>query len=158
MRVHNFLGVILKNNIIIIVQFQEPFNPSRRMLSALSVHAVREQQNNAAVNAPLNLATRDKIINHNLRAVREIAELRLPHNKRVFVALSVPVLEAEDSEFTEVRVRYREVLALLRGQHLVDWRELLGLAVVLVCQQHVPVRESPSLDVLTGQAHAVTLF
>ena len=53
---------------------------------------------------PLALAGRDELVEHHLRAVGEVAELRLPHDERVGLGQRVAVLEAEHRLLRQHRV------------------------------------------------------
>jgi hypothetical protein len=53
---------------------------------------------------PLALARRDELVEHHLRAVGEVAELRLPQRQRVRLGQRVAVLEAEHRLFRQHRV------------------------------------------------------
>ena len=51
---------------------------AERVLRALAFVAVRQEQREAAEPAPLRLARGDELVDHDLRAVGEVAELRFP--------------------------------------------------------------------------------
>ena len=70
---------------------------------------VRQQQSQAGLAQPLGLARADELVDDDLRAVREVAELRLPHHQRVRVLKRVPQLEPQDAKLRERGVGNREV-------------------------------------------------
>ena len=53
------------------------------VLRPLSFVSVRQQQNQAAQQVPLVFAGDDELIDDDLRAVGEVAELRFPHHQRL---------------------------------------------------------------------------
>jgi len=69
------------------------------MFRALAFVTVREQQNDARQQVPLVLARGDELVNHNLRAIREVAELRFPKDKRFGIVAAESVFEAEHGGF-----------------------------------------------------------
>ncbi len=52
------------------------------MLRALAFVAVRQQQRDAGQQAPLGFAGGDELVDDDLRAVGEVAELRFPQHER----------------------------------------------------------------------------
>src|SRR5262249_18121943 len=61
-------------------ELQVALEPSAGMFRPLPLIAVRKQQYNSRRQIPFVLARADKLIDDHLRAVRKIAELRLPQN------------------------------------------------------------------------------
>ena len=57
---------------------QEPLDARRGVVGALALVAVRQQQHDAGLLAPLGVAGGDELVDHGLGAVDEVAELRLP--------------------------------------------------------------------------------
>ena len=60
---------------------EESLQPRARMLRPLAFVAVRQQHHQAAVLAPLLFGAGDELIDDDLRAVHEVAELRFPHHE-----------------------------------------------------------------------------
>ncbi len=89
-----------------------------RVLRALPLVAVRQQHHQAREQAPLVLAGAEELVDDHLRAVGEIAELRLPQDERFRVVAAVAVLEREDG-----RLRERRVVDLARPWSGRDVRE-----------------------------------
>ena len=58
--------------------------------------------------APLVLGGHEVLVDDDLRAVDEVAELRLPHHQRVVVGVRVAVLEAERGVLAEQAVVHPE--------------------------------------------------
>ena len=77
------------------------------MLRPLAFVAVRQEQHEAAVLAPLLLGRGDELIDDDLRAVHEVAELRFPQHERAGIGDGVAVLESEDAVFAEAASRRR---------------------------------------------------
>ncbi len=83
---------------------QEALEPRGRVLRALALVAVGEQQHDAAGALPLRLAADDELVDDHLRAVGEVAELRLPEAEHVGIVERVAVVEAEDRGLGKQRV------------------------------------------------------
>ena len=65
------------------------------MLRSLAFVAVRQQQDEAGEQIPLVFAGADELIDDDLRAVGEVAELRFPQNQRFGIVAAEAVLESE---------------------------------------------------------------
>ena len=59
---------------------------AERVLGALALVAVGQQQDEPGGLVPLVLGGDDELVDDDLGAVHEVAELRLPHDERVRVA------------------------------------------------------------------------
>ena len=129
-------------------KLQEALGTRRRVLGALPFVAVRQQQHESADAAPLHLARSDELVDHDLRAVREVAELRFPDDEPRRVRRRVAVLEAEHRLLGQHRVddleRRLAVLEVLQR----DPRAGIPLLAVLVVQHRMAVRERAAADVL----------
>jgi hypothetical protein len=64
-------------------EHEEALDPGRGVLRALPLVAVREQQDQPGGLPPLVLGGDDELVDDDLRAVDEVAELRLPQRQRV---------------------------------------------------------------------------
>ena len=104
--------------VVLGAELQEALEPRARVLGALALVAVRQEHDQTRRAAPLLLAARDELVDDDLRAVREVAELRLPQREPVRVDRAVAVLEAEHRGFRQERVRDREARAA--GAELVE--------------------------------------
>src|SRR5207249_2921182 len=108
---------------------------------------VREKQSQARGLAPLREPRDDELVDRDLRAVDEVAELRLPANERLGRGDRVAVLETHAGGLGE-----RRVVDLERGRRLAQTLDrgvdLSGLGVV---QYQVAVREGAALGVLAGE-------
>ena len=82
-------------------QGEESLEPRAGVLGALALVAVRQQQDEAARLLPLVFAGDDELVDDDLGAVDEVAELRLPADERVAVGDRVAVLEADRGELGE---------------------------------------------------------
>ena len=65
------------------------------VLRPLAFVAVRQQHDDAGEQTPLVLAGGDELVDDDLRAVGEVAELRLPEHQRLGIVAAEAVLEAE---------------------------------------------------------------
>src|SRR3546814_1428829 len=71
------------------------------MLGSLPFIAVRQQQHEAVGAQPLGLTRGDELVDHDLRAVGEIAELRFPQDQRFRIGHRIAIFEAEHAIFAE---------------------------------------------------------
>ena len=82
-------------HVVFSAKLQESLEPRGRVLRSLPFVAVRQEKRHAAETPPLRIARTDELVDHDLRAVREVAELAFPDNERRRVRCRVAVLEAE---------------------------------------------------------------
>ena len=123
-RRHADLHVVLR------AQLQVALGPRRRMLRTLPLIAMRQQQREPADAPPLDLAGGDELVDHDLRAIGEIAELRFPDHQLVGLRRRIAVFEPHDR-----RLR----------QHRIDDVEI-GLAGADVLQRYPRARSPISRD------------
>ena len=71
---------------------------------ALALIAVRQEADQGRQAQPLPLASGDELVEDNLRAIGEVAELRLPERQRIRLGQRIAVLEAEHRLFRQHRV------------------------------------------------------
>jgi hypothetical protein len=76
-------------------ELEEALEPRARVLGALALVAVRQQQRQPRGLPPLRQAGDDELVDDHLRAVDEVAELRLPEHERLGRRDGVAVLEAQ---------------------------------------------------------------
>src|SRR5439155_26187408 len=129
-------------------ELEEPLEARARVLGPVALVAVRQQQRQARRLAPLRKPGRDELVDDDLRAVDEVAELRLPQDERLRRRGRVAVLEADARVLRE-----RRVVDLERRSCLVEMlhRRERGTRVQVV-QDRVAVRERATLAVLTGDS------
>ncbi len=138
-------------------ELQEPLDARARVLRPLSLEAVGQEQHEAGEARPLVLRRDDELVDDDLRGVREVAELRLPHDELVGPVERVAVLEAEHAGLAERRVVDLEAADAAR-RCVTEMRERrVGLAGLRVEENRVPVREGPAARVLSADADAVPL-
>ena len=127
---------------------QEPLDARRGVLGTLPLVPVGEQQHEAALLAPLVRRGDDELVEHDLRPVDEVAELRLPADQGVGTDDRVAVLERHAGELRQRRVVGHEpglVAAEVVQGHV--------LAARLVVHEHaVALAERAASGVLAGQA------
>ena len=83
---------------------EEALDPRARVLRSLTLEAVGEQHREAGRLAPLVLGRDDELVDDDLRAVHEVAELRFPADPGLRIRHRVAVLEAERGVLGEHRV------------------------------------------------------
>src|SRR5262249_4350144 len=76
-------------------ELQEALQAGARVLGAVALVTVWKQQRQPSRLAPLRQARDDELVDHDLGAVDEVAELRLPEDERLGRGDRVAVLEAE---------------------------------------------------------------
>src|SRR3546814_10791864 len=89
-------------------ELEEAFEARRAMLGPLPFIAMRQQQHEAIGAQPLGLARRDELVDHDLRAVAEIAELRFPEHEALRIGHRIAIFEAEHAIFAERAVELLE--------------------------------------------------
>src|SRR5262249_56739128 len=130
--------------VILCAQLQVALEPRRGVLWPLTFIAMREQADETRHPQPLALAGRDELVEYDLRAVGEIAELRLPHHEGVWLGQRVAVFEGQHRLLRAHRVdRFKAAMAW--GDVFERGVAALGL---LVDQHRMTLRESPPLAVL----------
>ncbi len=140
-------------HIVLRGQLQEALRTSGGMVRALALLPVRQQQRDRRALTPLRLAGGDELVDDRLRAVGEVAELRLPAHQRVLPHDRVAVLKAHRGELAEQRVIGPERCLVRRK---VFQRGVLR-ARVAVDQRGVPLGERAAPGVLAGEPHRAAL-
>ena len=88
-------GGVAHLDVVLGARLQEPLDARRRVLRALALEAVRQQQDEAVHLAPLVFGGDEVLVDDDLGAVDEVAELRLPHHQRLVVGVGVAVLVSD---------------------------------------------------------------
>ncbi len=108
---------------------------------------VRQHQGEASCLPPLRHATGNELVNDDLGAVGEVAELGLPKHQGLWSLLRVAVLEGEGCSFRQWRVV--DFDRSLRLGQVSDWCEV-GARLRIV-KDHVAVAECAALSILAGK-------
>src|SRR5881296_3354815 len=116
-------GQVADLHVVLGAELEEALEARARVLGALALVAVREEQHEAAHALPLRLRAGEELVDDHLRAVDEVAELRLPEDQPARVGEAHAELEAEDG---------------VLGQHAVDDAERRLVAPDVV-ERNVPV-------------------
>ena len=133
---------------------QEALEPRGGMFRPLAFVAMRQQAHEARHAQPLAFARRNELVEHHLRAIGEIAELRFPQRQRIRLGGRIAVFEAEHGLFRQARVEH--LVARLAFAQMVERRvALLGL---LIEQHRMALREGAALAVLPGQPHRMAFL
>ena len=85
-------------------KLKEAFHARAGMFRPLPLIAVRKQHDQSGKQAPLFFARGDELIDQHLRAVGEIAELRLPQSKRFGIVAAIAIFEAQHRGFRKRRI------------------------------------------------------
>ena len=119
------------------------------VLRPLAFVAVRQKKDDAGEQAPLGFAGGEELVDDDLRAVGEVAELRLPEDERLGIVAGVAVLVAEDGGLRQYGVV--DLPAALIGRDVRERRPAdFGLGVD---EDGVALVEGAALRVLTGEAY-----
>ena len=108
-----------------------------------------QQHHKAAHAQPLALAGGDELVDDDLGAVGEIAELRLPQHEGFGVGDGIPVLEAEHRDFGEGAVDDLE-LGLVLAQMI---QRDVALLRLLVDEHGVALGKRAAAGILAGKPH-----
>src|SRR5208337_3755095 len=133
--------------VVLGAELQIALEPGRRVLRPLSLVAVRQQAYEARHAQPLAFAGRNELVEHDLRAVGEVAELRLPHDERVRLGQRIAVFEPEHRLFRQHRVD--DLVPRLAVADVVE-RDVARLGV-LVDQHRMALRERAPFAVLARE-------
>ena len=82
-------------DVLLCGQLEEPLEACARMLQSVPLVAVRKKKREAGRLAPLREPGNEELVDDDLRAVDEVAELGFPEDERLRGGDGVPVLEAE---------------------------------------------------------------
>src|SRR5690606_23783684 len=141
---------VADDHVVFGAELEEALQAGRRVLGALAFVAVRQEQYETAALAPLLLGRRQELVEDDLCAVGEVAELRLPEYERRRIGHRVPVLEGADGVLGEQAV-VNEQLRLTFAD--VVERDVL-LTRLLVVEDRVAVAERAAPRVLAAEPHA----
>src|SRR6266478_3652867 len=135
-------------HVVLGAELEEAFEARARVLGALALVAVREEQHEAAHALPLRLGAGEELVDDHLRAVDEVAELRLPEDQPARVGEAHAELEAEDGVLGQHAVDDAE--GLLVAPDVVEWDVLVvGVDVV---EDGVALAEGAAAGVLPAHA------
>src|SRR5262249_35170307 len=84
-------------DIIICTKLQKSLKSWPGMFRALTLVSMRKEKNYAAGSLPFRLGTDDELIDYDLGAVGEVAELCFPHAKQVRVIHRISVVKPQNS-------------------------------------------------------------
>ena len=141
-------------HVVLGAELQEPLQARRGMLGSLTLVAMRQEQRDARQAAPLGFAGTDELIDDDLRAVAEVAELTLPNGQAVRLGGREAVLETHDRLFGQHRIGHGE--RRLVGRQVL--KRNIAAARGLIVQHRVAVEESAPAAVLAGQTHRIPLL
>ena len=145
---HADLDVVLR------AQLQEALEPGRRMLRSLALIAMGQEQRESREAAPLRLTGADELVDDDLRAVAEIAELALPDGQAMRFRRREPILEAHHRLLGKHRVGDGEG-GLIGGQML---QRHESPARRLIVQHRVTMKKRAASAVLAGEANGVAFM
>src|SRR5438477_1209624 len=144
-------------DVVLGAELQVALEPRGRVLRPLAFVAVRQEHRERAQPSPLRLARGDELVDHHLRAVGEVAELRFPDDELEGLRGRVAVFEAEHGLFGEERIDDDEIALAVADVLQRDVDARIPLLAVLVVQHRVAMRERAAAAVLSREAHGMTL-
>src|ERR1700730_11124445 len=129
-------------------ELQEALDARTGVLRALAFVAMGKQKGDPGRKPPLVFAGADKLIDDDLRAVDEVAELRFPQNESVGIVARKVVLEAKASCFGERGVV--NFAKSLRGRQMRQWQVLV--LVLGIHENRMALVKGAALGILAGKA------
>ena len=110
--------------------------------------AVRQQHHQAARLAPLGFGAGDELVDHDLRAVGEVAELRFPDHQRQRIGHAVAEFEAQHGVFAQRAVVHVEARLVRRDVLHGD----VALAGFVIVERQVALAERAAAGILAAEA------
>src|SRR5438552_2522846 len=141
-------GQVADLHVVLGAELEEALEARARVLGALALVAVREEQHEAAHALPLRLRAGEELVDDHLRAVDEVAELRLPDDQPARVGEAHAELEAEHGVLGQHAVDDAE--GRLVAPDVVE-RDVLVVGVDVV-QDRVALAEGAAARVLPAHA------
>src|SRR5215813_12924144 len=86
---------VCSSDLLLRRQLEEALEPGARMLGPVALIAMRQEERQARGLSPLGQPGSDELVDDDLRAVDEVAELRFPEDERLRRCGRVAVLEAD---------------------------------------------------------------
>src|SRR5437763_6303507 len=139
-------------HVVLGAELEVAFKPRRRVFGPLTLEAVRQKKDEARGLLPLVNAGRDECIKDDLRAVCEVAELRLPRDERVARDDRVAVLEADHALLRERTVEDLDERAPVTRRHLTQ--RCPRLPCLRVVEYGVALTERAAPGILSAQANS----
>ncbi len=94
-------GAVANLHIVFGAELQEAFDASAGMFRTLAFEAMRQQQDESAGLIPLRFGGAEELINNDLRAVDEIAELGFPHDQGQRIGHAIAEFKTHHGVFAE---------------------------------------------------------
>src|ERR1017187_7230593 len=142
-------GAIGHLHVVLGAEREIPLDARAGMFRPLALVAVREQQHQAAGLAPFRFGAGNELVDHDLRAVGEIAELRFPNHQRQRVRHAVAELETQHGVLAEGTVVHVET-PLVRGNVLQGDIALAGFGIV---ERQVALAEGAAAGILAAEPY-----
>ena len=136
-------------HVLLSAKLQITFQTRGGVLRPLPFVAVRQQHHQAAHPPPFLLAGGDELIDHHLRAVGEVAELRFPDGQGARFSGRIAVFERQHRFFRQDGVPDAEGALTVMN---VLQRRIRG-TICLVMNHRMTVEEGAATGVLAGQTH-----
>ena len=139
-------------NVVFGAQLQIALDARRGVFRPLPFVAVRQKHRQAAKARPFGFAGGDELIDHDLRAVGEIAELRLPNHERARLGRGVAVFESQHRHFGQKRIDDQKRRLFRREIAQRNITAAVALVAHLVVPDRVAMRKSAAPAILPRQA------
>jgi hypothetical protein len=151
-------------HVVLGAELEEPLDPGRGVLGALPLVTVRQEKGQPGALTPFDLGGGEELVDDDLGAVDEIAELCLPRDERLRADDGVAVLEPEGRVLGEERVVHEETawLARLRRGRAATPASKLGKrhplrSRAVVDERGVTLAEGAPAGVLAGEPNVGAL-
>ena len=86
-------------NIVFGAQLQEAFKPRGAVFRTLSFIAMRQQHHEAIGAQPFRFTGGNKLIDHGLRTIHEVAKLRFPKHQCLGFGTRIAIFKTQHAEF-----------------------------------------------------------
>ena len=129
-------------------ELEEPLQPRARMLGALALVAVRQEQGEPRREPPLGEPRGEELVDDDLGAVDEVAELRLPEHQRLRAPRRCSRTRSPSVASSDSGLLCSSSGASAPGSFWIGAQACAGLRVV---QHQVALAEGAALGVLSGE-------
>src|SRR3954468_8711926 len=128
------------------------------MFRSLPLVTVRQHQHQSADASPFHFSRGDELVDHDLRSIGEVPELRLPYHQLVRFCSSVTVFKSEYRFFREYRIDDNEIRLAFANVLQRNIGARVPALAVLVVPHRVAMKKSTATAVLPGQAYGETVL
>ncbi len=114
---------------------------------------MRQHHHETRCTPPFDFAGTDELVDHDLRTVGEVAELRFPDGQRIRLGAGITILETEYRFFRQHGIDHGEWRLFIGNVLQRDIAACIPTFAILIVQDRVAVHESAATCILAGQAY-----